>query len=68
MSHSVAKKTVAIRNPEGLHARPADMFVRLAKQFDADIQVAKDNEFVDGKSIIMILTLGLLGLVGFFLM
>ena len=44
-------------NPQGLHARPADMFVKIAKQYQAEITVAKDGEVVDGKSILNILTL-----------
>ena len=58
MSHSVAKKTVAIRNPEGLHARPAELFARLAMRFEAEIHVAKDEMRVDAKSILHVLTLG----------
>ncbi len=51
------RRTVTIVNPQGLHARPADLFVRLANQFVASVRVKKDNETVDGKSILNILTL-----------
>ena len=37
--------------------RPADMFVRLANRFSSSVQVAKGDQFVDGKSILSILTL-----------
>lgn len=40
--------------------RPADSFVRLANQFSATVEVAKapnEDQFVDGKSILSILTL-----------
>ncbi len=38
--------------------RPADMFVRIANRFSADVQVSKNgDQFVDGKSILSILTL-----------
>ncbi len=57
MNTSFVEKRVRIVNPQGLHARPADMFVRLASRFEADVQVAKDDQFVDGKSILSILTL-----------
>ncbi len=57
MNTSFVEKRVTIVNPQGLHARPADLFVRLAQRFQADIQVTKDNQFVDGKSILSILTL-----------
>ena len=48
---------VVVTNPQGLHARPADMFVKTASQFQARIEVIKDGERVDGKSILAILTL-----------
>jgi phosphotransferase system HPr (HPr) family protein len=51
------EKRVTIVNPQGLHARPADMFVRLAKRYEAEVQIGKDNQYVDGKSILSILTL-----------
>jgi phosphotransferase system HPr (HPr) family protein len=57
MNTLFVEKRVTIINPQGLHARPADLFVRLAQRFQADVQVAKDNQFVDGKSILSILTL-----------
>ena len=48
---------VTINCSEGLHARPADQFVRLAKRFQSVIEIAKDGKRVDGKSILSILTL-----------
>jgi phosphocarrier protein HPr len=57
MSSAKARRIVTIINPQGLHARPADLFARRANQFDAAIQVIKGNECVDGKSILSILTL-----------
>lgn len=46
-------------NATGLHARPASMFVKLAKSFESDIQVRnldKDSPFVSAKSILRLLT------------
>ena len=57
MSDPIARRTVKVVNPQGLHARPADLFVKTASQFDATIRVSKGNESVDGKSILSILTL-----------
>lgn len=57
MELSRAVRVVTVANPQGLHARPADMFVKLAAQFESTIEVVKDNERVDGKSILAILTL-----------
>jgi len=53
----VRKKTV-VKNKLGLHARPAALFVQAANKFDSRIIVEKDNERVNGKSIMGILTLG----------
>ena len=57
MNEAFAERRVTLVNPQGLHMRPADMFVRVANRFAAQIQVAKDDESVDGKSILQILTL-----------
>jgi phosphotransferase system HPr (HPr) family protein len=48
---------VVVTNPQGLHARPADLFVKLARRYAARIEVIKDSERVDGKSILAMLTL-----------
>jgi phosphotransferase system HPr (HPr) family protein len=52
------KKTIFVKNKQGLHARPAALFVQLANKFDCAISVKKDNEVVNGKSIMGILMLG----------
>lgn len=60
MSDQSAEKRVTLVNAQGLHMRPADMFVRVANRFAADVQVAKGthaDRLVDGKSILSILTL-----------
>jgi phosphocarrier protein HPr len=51
-------RTVVVNNPQGLHARPADLLVRCANQFNAEILITKDSQPVDCKSILSILTLG----------
>lgn len=48
---------MVISNPQGLHARPADLFVKVAQQYQARVEVVKDSIRVDGKSILDILTL-----------
>lgn len=52
------EKEVKIMNPQGLHARPAAMFVQIAVKYDSRITVKKDAEAVNGKSIMGILMLG----------
>lgn len=46
-----------MNNEQGLHARPADLLVKLANRFEAKIELVKDHERVDGKSILSVLTL-----------
>jgi len=51
-------KNLIIKNPQGLHARPAAMIVQIASKYNSDITVQKDDEKVNGRSIMGILTLG----------
>ncbi len=49
---------VTISNTQGLHARPAAQFVRVASKYpDAELTVCKDSMSVNGKSIIGIMML-----------
>lgn len=51
-------KEVVIKNAQGLHARPAALFVQIASKYNSNLTVQKGNEKVNGKSIMGILTLG----------
>jgi len=51
------KKNIIIKNKQGLHARPAALFVQIASKFDSLIMVSKGKKRVNGKSIMGILTL-----------
>ncbi len=51
------KKKIKIKNPQGLHARPASIFVRIASRFESDVTVKKGAEKVNGKSIMGLLVL-----------
>lgn len=53
----VAKRTVSVVHRAGLHARPAALFVQLAKQLTSRVTVKKGRKIVDGKSIMGLLTL-----------
>ena len=55
---AVLRKKLIVKNKQGLHARPAALFVQLANKFDARITVRRDEEEVNGKSIMGILMLG----------
>ena len=50
---------VVIKNSQGLHARPAAMFVQIASKYNANVALQKGEERVNGKSIMGILTLGI---------
>ncbi len=50
-------KNLEIKNRLGLHARAAAQLVQTASQFDAEITVAKDDQVVNGKSIIGLMML-----------
>jgi phosphotransferase system HPr (HPr) family protein len=55
--------TIPVRHKVGLHARPASLFVQTANKFASTINVKNltvDGKFVDAKSIIMVLTLGVM--------
>jgi phosphocarrier protein len=41
----------------GLHARPASQFVVLAGRFESEISVARGKEWVDGRSVLSLLSL-----------
>ena len=49
---------IIIQNPTGLHARPAKIFVNLAKQYKSDIRVFHGEKKANAKSLISMLTLG----------
>ncbi len=53
-------KNLTVQNKLGIHARPAAQFVRVASRFQSDVTVEKDDESVDGKSImgLMMLAVG----------
>ncbi len=51
MAKVVREIEVQIKNPDGLHMRPAMQFVDTASQFASDISVSSSENVVDGKSI-----------------
>lgn len=46
-----------MENKQGIHARPAALFVKTANLFDCEIFVEKDGEKVNGKSIMGLMML-----------
>ena len=53
----VIERTVIIKNKQGLHARPAALFVQVANKFDSDVTISKGKTKVNGKSIMGIMML-----------
>jgi phosphocarrier protein HPr len=51
------EKEIAIVNRLGLHARPAAMFVRIASRYRCEVWVAKEEEEINGKSIMGLMML-----------
>ena len=51
------EKEFTIVNRLGLHARPAAMFVRIASRHRAEIWVSKEEEEINGKSIMGLIML-----------
>jgi phosphotransferase system HPr (HPr) family protein len=52
------KRKVVLTNPEGLHARPAALFVKIANKFESELEIESETRTVNGKSIIGIMSLG----------
>jgi phosphocarrier protein HPr len=51
------QKELTIRNKMGMHARPAAQFVKRASKYQCDVWVEKDDEPVNGKSIMGLMML-----------
>lgn len=58
----MADVTLEVRNPSGLHARPAALFVKTAAQFDADVRVTNLTrdaaKAASARSLLAVLALG----------
>lgn len=54
----MVKKSVAIINETGIHARPANLLVKETKKYDAKVQLEKGGRMFDASSIMSILTMG----------
>ena len=52
-------KEVTINNQVGLHARPATFFIQKANEFKSGIWVEKDDRRVNAKSLLGVLSLGI---------
>lgn len=50
------KKKVLVHNANGLHARPANSFVKTAQQYPCRVTFIKDGRSFNGKSIVSVLS------------
>jgi phosphocarrier protein len=48
---------VTVLNKQGLHARPSSKLVQKAASFKADVHIKKDNQMINGKSIMGVMML-----------
>ena len=54
-------KDVMVQNQVGLHARPATFFIQKANEFKSSIWVEKEERRVNAKSLLGVLSLGIIG-------
>lgn len=54
-------RDVVIHNQVGLHARPATFFIQKANEYKSSIWVEKDERKVNAKSLLGVLSLGIVG-------
>ena len=54
-------KDVIVQKQVGLHARPATFFIQKANEFKASIWVEKEERRVNAKSLLGVLSLGIVG-------
>ena len=52
-------KEIVINNQVGLHARPATFFIQKANEFKSSIWVEKEERRVNAKSLLGVLSLGI---------
>jgi len=53
----MVKNKVTVTNPEGIHARPASILVKVAAGFKSDFFIHSHGYQINGKSILGVLTL-----------
>ena len=58
---SMFVKDVVVQNQVGLHARPATFFIQKANEFKSSIWIEKQERRVNAKSLLGILSLGIVG-------
>lgn len=54
-------KDIVIQNEMGLHARPATFFIQKANEYKSSIWIEKEERRVNAKSLLGVLSLGIIG-------
>ncbi len=54
-------KDVLVQNQVGLHARPATFFIQKANEFKSSVWVEKEERRANAKSLLGVLSLGIVG-------
>lgn len=55
----MVSKEVVVNNQVGLHARPATFFIQKANEFKSSVWVEKEERRVNAKSLLGVLSLGI---------
>lgn len=54
----MTEKSITVINRAGIHARPAALLVQTTKNFKSNVYIEKNNDRINAKSIMGIITLG----------
>ena len=54
------RRTVIVRNPHGLHMRPAMAFARIANRFRSAVTIRSQTRTANGRSMVQLMTLAAL--------
>ena len=56
---AIAQREIELKNPSGLHARPASLFVAEANKFQSEIFLEAKGKRINAKSILGLLSLAI---------
>ena len=54
----MTEQKVTVTNRAGIHARPAALIVQTVKDFKCNIYISRENDKINAKSIMGVITLG----------
>lgn len=55
----MVSQKVKVKNPTGLHLRPAGLFTKTMSQFESDVFVCKNGNEINAKSVLHVLASGI---------